>query len=201
MEIMNPAVIATIESGGELKINMGSGKTSKPGFFNLDLVALPNVDIVADINQPLSALPDNSVDAISSCHVFEHITNLPGLMEELYRVCRPGARIEISVPHFSNPHYFSDPTHVRPWGLYTMSYFMDEEDQFGRGVPSYYSKARFLMEKIEFAFYRTSLLDRIVVPFVRALVNSSFSAMEIYERRWCWIFPAWEIRMVIKPKK
>jgi hypothetical protein len=33
-----------------------------------------------------------------------------------------GELIEIIVPHFSNPHYYSDPTHVRFFGLYTMSY-------------------------------------------------------------------------------
>ena len=66
---------------------------------------------------------------IYSRHPLEHVRNFLPLMAELHRVTRPGGRIEIIVPHFSNPYGYSDPTHVRHFGLYTFFYFADEEDQ------------------------------------------------------------------------
>jgi len=201
LKIISPAVQAAIQSGTPIKLNIGGGETRRDGFFNIDRVELPEVDIVADLDSPLSLLPDNSVNAIHSNHVLEHISNILGLMEELHRVCTPDAKIEITVPHFSNPLYYSDPTHVRPWGIYTIAYFMDTEDQIGRTVPCYYSRARFHLLERKLILPRRNPLERVLVPVLRAIFNRFFWAMEIYERRWTWIFPADEIRMVVTPKK
>ncbi|WP_137937967.1 methyltransferase domain-containing protein [Chitinivorax sp. B] len=201
MKILNPAVQAALQSGAPIKLNVGGGTTRRDGYFNIDLVALPEVDIVADLNAPLSLLPDNCVSAVYTSHVLEHVTNLLGLMEELHRVCRPDAMLEIIVPHFSSPLYYSDPTHVRPWGIYTIGYFMDREDQIGRKVPSYYSQARFKLLERRLVFSRSNLFDRLLVPALRAVLNRWFAAMEVYERRWAWIYPALEIRMMVTPKK
>lgn len=193
--------MAAIESGTPIKLNIGGGETRREGYFNIDRVELAEVDIVADLNAPLSLLPDNSVDAVHSNHVLEHISNILGLMEELHRVCTPDAKIAITVPHFSNPWYYSDPTHVRPWGIYTISYFMDAEDQIGRKVPSFYTHARFKLLEHKLVLPRRNLFERITVPIIRAIFNRCFWAVEAYERRWTWIWPAEEIRMIVTPKK
>ncbi|MBB5017577.1 SAM-dependent methyltransferase [Chitinivorax tropicus] len=201
MKILNPAVESALQRGESIKLNIGGGSTRREGYFNIDRVALPEVDIVADLNAPLSLLPDNSVSAIYTNHVLEHIENLLGLMEEIHRICQPDAQIEIIVPHFSSPWYYSDPTHVRPWGIYTIDYFMDKEDQMGRRVPSYYSSARFRLLERKVVFTRKNLFDRIVVPILRVVLNRWFKAMEAYERRWVWIYPVTEIQMRVVPKK
>lgn len=46
-------------------------------------------------------------------HVIEHVANLVGLMEEVYRVCKSGAVVEIVVPYYTSRGAFRDPTHVR----------------------------------------------------------------------------------------
>ena len=33
-------------------------------------------------------------------------------MDELHRICRPGARIQLRTPHFSSMLAYSDPTHT-----------------------------------------------------------------------------------------
>ncbi len=42
--------------------------------------------------------PDNHFDSIFSSEVFEHIFNLPEIMDELYRVLKPGGKILITCP-------------------------------------------------------------------------------------------------------
>jgi SAM-dependent methyltransferase len=48
-------------------------------------------------------VPDGSVSEVYSAHCLEHVQNLSGVLWELARVCRHGARIEIHVPHWLNP--------------------------------------------------------------------------------------------------
>ena len=148
MKILNPSVLSDIESGKGLRLNLGSGTRSLPGYYNVDQLKLPGVDIQADLNEPFSDLPDNCVDEIYCRHTLEHISRLLELMAELHRVGRPGARIEIIVPHFSNPYGYSDPTHVRFFGLYSFFYFCAEGDQPRRKVPSFYLPQRFRVESV-----------------------------------------------------
>src|SRR5580700_4689725 len=137
-----------IESGQGLRLNIGCGLRPRDGYFGVDQAPLPTVDILADLNQPLAELPDQCVVEIYSRHTLEHIHDLLPLMAELHRICRPDARLDIVVPHFSNPYFYSDPTHVRQFGLYTFYYFADEEDQPRRKVPGFYAPERFRVQSV-----------------------------------------------------
>jgi hypothetical protein len=90
-----------------------------------------------------------------SWHTFEHVTNFMQLMEEVYRICAVNARITIVVPHHSNGFGYSDPTHVRFFGLYSMSYFVAKDRQpFSRKVRDFYSAASFDLVHVKIEFYR-----------------------------------------------
>jgi hypothetical protein len=166
MRIINPKVRQAIESGEGLRLNLGSGRRRREGFFGIDHVGLPTTDILANLNEPLTELPDRSVAEIYTRHTLEHVRELLPLMAELHRVCRPDARIEIIVPHFSNPYFYSDPTHVRHFGLYTFFYFADEEDQPRRKVPCFYTAQRFRVESVQIELMRRG---RVRNPFSVAL--------------------------------
>lgn len=192
MGILNLSVKNDIDQGIPLKINLGSGGGKKDGFYGLDIANIDNnVDIVADLNRPLDLLPDNSVSEVYSCHVLEHINNFIGLMEELHRIVRPNGKIEIRVPHFSNPYYYSDPTHVRFFGAYTMYYFVPIEDQPEfRKVPAFYSKCCFKVQSVTITLLNNSLIDRIAFPRLFNFINKSIKRQDFFERRLCRIFPA-----------
>lgn len=201
MKILNKDIKKAIDLGHGISLNLGAGKAKIEGYYNVDIVALHSTDIIADLNYPLEQLPDNSVDAIYSRASFEHIKNFMGLMEEIHRICKSNADIKIVVPHFSNPYYYSDPTHVQPFGLYTMHYFMDEDLQPGRKVPSYYTSARFNLVGIRVQFYRETLLDKFLEPIISRLVNINIHTQDIYERRFSYMYPAWQIIYQLCVKK
>ncbi|CAN6134411.1 Methyltransferase type 11 [Methylophilaceae bacterium] len=198
MKIINKKINEAISLNHGLMLNLGAGNDKVEGYYNVDFIDLPGTDLIADLNKPLEQLPDNSVDAIVSRGSFEHIKNFMGLMVELHRVCKNNADINTIVPHFSNPYYYSDPTHVQPFGLYTMHYFMDESIQFGRKVPDYYTKARYKVEKITIMFYREKLIDKILEPILSRIVNLNIHTQDIYERRFCYLYPAWQIKYEMK---
>jgi SAM-dependent methyltransferase len=195
MRLANSQVAKDLEQGRTLRIDLGSGTRPRSGFYGVDQLDLPGVDIVADLNQPLDLLPDSCVEHLFSSHALEHVEKFIPLMDEIHRILRPNGVLEVIAPHFSNAYYYSDPTHVRFFGLYTMSYFVDLEKQPGsHKVPAFPTRTRFELESVKLSFYRTNLLDRLFVPFLRYFANRSPAAQNFYERRLCWILPAAEMR-------
>ncbi len=127
-----------------MKLEIGCGRSKAPGYVGLDRAALPGVDIVHEIEKfpwpmPNSSgpIPDSSVTDIRAHHVLEHVRDLVGVMEEAYRILKPGGTFSIVVPYYKHEGAFSDPTHVRFFTEQTFHYFADESPF------SYYSKARF----------------------------------------------------------
>ncbi len=98
-----------------LKLNLGSGQRPLPGYLNVDKWGEP------DLRCDLEVFPwpwhDDSVAEVRMIHVLEHLGASPpvflGIIQELYRVCRPDANIHIVVPHPRHDVFISDPTHVR----------------------------------------------------------------------------------------
>jgi SAM-dependent methyltransferase len=121
-----------------VRLNLGCGRSSLPGWVNLDCVDLPGVDVVADLNDcrktPLP-FPDNSVDEFYLSHVIEHIADTLALMQELHRIGKPGAKLVARTPYGSSDDAWEDPTHVRPyfiqsWGYFSQPYFWRADYQF-----------------------------------------------------------------------
>ena len=156
MKILNPEVRADLDSGKLLRLNLGCGAQPRPGFYGVDHLPLPGVDILADLNEPLSDLPTDSVSEVFTHHTLEHVSNLLGLLRELHRVTAPAGRIEAITPHFSNPYAYSDPTHVRFFGLYTFYYFADPDHQPRRKVPAFYLTERFHVENVKCSLIKQS---------------------------------------------
>lgn len=201
MQILNPEVLRDLQAGKKISLNLGCGRRQLPGYYGVDLVALPGVDILADLSEPLTALPTGCVTAVKTRHTLEHVPDLLGLLAELHRVCCHDARIEVIVPHYSNPYGYSDPTHVRFFGVYSFYYFADVRDQPRRKVPGFYIPQRYRVESVRVRLLRESLLNRLVRPVVEPLVNRSITWLDWYERRLCRVLPASEIHYVIRPVK
>lgn len=109
-----------------LKLNVGCGRNTLPGWINLDSFELPGVNIVADLetcgSQPLP-LETGSVSEFLLSHVLEHICNVLPMMQELHRVAAPNAMMTVRVPYGSSDDAFEDPTHVRQVFVGSFGYF------------------------------------------------------------------------------
>ena len=108
--------------GMNLLIDFGCGANKHPGAVGVDRRALPGVDVVCDLEGRLP-FRDSVVRAAYLTRVIEHIHNLNPFMEELYRVCQPGARVFIKTPYYTSREAFVDPTHVRFMTEDTFKYF------------------------------------------------------------------------------
>ncbi len=98
-----------------IKLNLGCGVNLKEGYINVDKYGEP--DLVCDLEQFPWPWEDNSVDEICLDNVLEHLgqetETFLTIIQELYRVCKSGAIISITVPHPRHNTFINDPTHVR----------------------------------------------------------------------------------------
>lgn len=160
-----------------LRLNLGCGRRKMDDAVNLDVTSATNPDVVHDLSIRPWPFEDSTFREVLAFDVIEHLDDFLGTMEEIHRICEPGAIVDISVPHFSSRHAYTDPTHRRFFGSASMDYLSSEH------VLSFYTEARFrvLRNKI---FFEPSLLNKLVWRLANRFPD-------LYEKRFAWIYPAW----------
>jgi len=182
-------------------LELGSGPKKKSGRIGIDRVDLPGVDIVANLEEGLPFLPDNSVDEIHCRSLLEHIDNFENLMKEIVRVLKANGKAYIFVPHFSNPYFYSDYTHKRTFGLYSFYYFVEPEFQLKRKVPVFYSSTRIKILSLKLIFDSPFYISKKIKKFFGWFSNRHHKLMEYYEQNLCYIIPCYGIEIIFTPVK
>lgn len=184
----------------KVEIGCGNNKRLKEAIC-VDILDLPDVDIVFDVNLGLPFFENDSVDEIYSHHVLEHLKDLSSFMNEVYRVLKPGGIFKGEVPHFSNPYFYSDPTHKTTFGLYTLNYFVKNQDTFRRKVPNFYNDLNFEIVKYELIFKNVLIkntLSNWILKFLFSLFNRNSFYQELYEGFFVKFFSCYEIKFELK---
>jgi len=192
---MQDTIDKLMASRDVLVLELGCGDRKRHSdAIGIDVLDCDGVDIVGDIYTVLQHFPDQSISAVYAYHCFEHLLNLNDIMVQLSRVMKTKAALQVVVPHFSNPYYYSDATHRQPFGLYTFSYFA-HETLFTRKCPHYQRNLNFVLKKARLVFksprpfYGRWAIKRVV----QAIFNLNHYLMEFYEENLCWVIPCYEI--------
>jgi len=192
-----------IKSEKPVVLELGCGRKkydfNTDGRIGIDRLDLTNVDIVTDIENGLSYLPDNSVDEIYCKSLLEHIKNFENLMREIVRVLKKSGTYNVFVPHFSNPYYYSDYTHIRFFGLYTFYYFCSDKYQLSRKVPDFYTDIRIKILRQRLKFRSPFKSRHLFKQFLQLVINLHSSVQEFYEENLCYIFPCYGLEVVFTP--
>lgn len=200
-------VLSRLASMPQVKIELGCGPNKRHAdAIGIDMLDYPGVNVIGDIYDVLSRFPSGSVKEVYSYHFVEHVENVDMLLLELARVVCIGGKVEFVAPHFSNPHFYSDPTHRSFFGLYTFCYFANDTP-FVRKVPTYQRELFFEVERVDLRFksFRPFYLRHSIKNVVGRLINSCNYLKELYEENFCYIFPCAEVqyrlRRTVKPKQ
>lgn len=100
-----------------MKLNLGCGDRKLPGYVNVDCYPQCAPDQLVDLEHLPWPWPDDSVDEVVLHHVLEHLgetrNTFIGIIKELWRICRAGAKVHVTVPDPRSDGFLGDPTHVR----------------------------------------------------------------------------------------
>lgn len=194
------SILTRVESGSRIELELGCGNRKRNRqAIGVDVLDYPDVDIVGDVYEVLASFPAQSVDAVYSYHFVEHVPDVPKLLSDLARIVKPNGYVEFVAPHFSNPYFYSDPTHHSFFGLYTFCYYANS-CPFSRHVPMYGYKAEFRIVKVDLIFKSTRpfVLRYGIKRVIGSLFNSCNYFKELYEENFCYLFPCYEVRYILQ---
>ncbi|MET0384576.1 MAG: methyltransferase domain-containing protein [Polyangiales bacterium] len=178
-------------------LDIGCGREKLPGALGLDKNPRSDADIIHDLDQRPWPLDADSFDYVRAQDVLEHVDDFFGVMEEIYRVCRDGALVEVRMPFMSSLHFATDPTHRRAGTSASFDYF-DPRLPLGRYQ---YSTAHF--EKVKFVYGRFhpgvigkvfQVLDTVVVPLCQRFPRG-------YEHFFAYVYPMHDVTYTLRAVK
>lgn len=85
-----------------MKLHVGCGTVRIPGYVNVDIRYLPNVDVV-DNAELLRKFQSEEITEIYACHILEHFSRwvVKTVLKRWYDLLQPDGILYISVPDFS----------------------------------------------------------------------------------------------------
>lgn len=175
----------------------------------VDLNPDADADLVFDLNRYPYDLPEGRFSRIILNHVVEHLNDIPALFDELYRLARPGARIEIVTPHYSNRCSYTDPTHRQHLGVQFIDWFAvrpDRDDSltFRRKAGRFVFEHSFDYETLRQPSQFLLLSQRITFSRIFKMLGVQWLANRYY-RFWEFYFalllPARDMHLVLEVRK
>lgn len=119
-------------------LDVGCGVNKYAGSVGIDRNSASAADVICDLDHFPYPFADRSFDGLRAIHVIEHVQDVMKTMEEFHRLVRPGGRVRIETPHYTDFSSFCDPTHRSHLNSYSFRYFGEDDAGFG-----YYSNVRF----------------------------------------------------------
>ena len=176
------------------KYNLGCGNQYLYGWVNIDRFADVKPDMVMNLEAFPWPIESDSADEVLLNHVLEHLggnsDTFLSVMKELYRICRPGAKIVIRVPDPRHDDFFGDPTHQRPIipSLFQTFDLAINEDWVSRGLPGTplgkYLRVDFATTSVRqfldsYWIYNTEKLPEADRQFARRSYNNAVQVSEV----------------------
>jgi SAM-dependent methyltransferase len=111
-------------------LDIGCGTHKTPGAIGMDINPRTDADVIHDLDAFPYPFPDDEFDLIVGNQVIEHVADVMGVIAELYRIAKPGARLRLDTPHFSDIASYTDPTHRRHLTTESFAYFTGNRPDF-----------------------------------------------------------------------
>src|SRR5258708_29777301 len=162
-------------------LNVGCGSKKIPDSVGVDFDPQSCADVIHDLDNFPWPFADGAFDQIVCQHVLEHLRNPRRAMEELRRLARPGALVEIATPHYSSPDSWGDMTHYMHFSLKTFEPFYQSK----AGTPPF----ELVVRRLFFSRGLPSLIGRAIA----ATLGCTF-----YEKYCCFVFRATNMEFTLR---
>jgi SAM-dependent methyltransferase len=132
-----------------MTLDVGCGRNKHPGAIGIDRNRDAAADVICDLDHVPYPFRENRFDQIRVIHVIEHVSDVIATMEELHRLSRPGGRILIETPHYTDFSSYCDPTHRWHLNSFSFRYFGEDNGGFG-----FYTRARMRQLRVQVKLLR-----------------------------------------------
>jgi SAM-dependent methyltransferase len=173
-------------------VDLGCGEKKRDGTIGVDFNQRTNPDIVHDLNIFPYPFKDSSIDMVYLDNTLEHLDDVIKVMEEVYRILKPGGKAKIITPYFRSVWGFLDPTHKHFFAVNSFSFY-DPDHIVCRRYK--YTDARFKTKKIRFnETLSNNVLKKCVIAFANRFPWT-------YEYRISHLYPLDDITYYIEKSK
>lgn len=115
-----PMVGKWADDRGLLKVDLGGGLRSEPGYVTVDANNPASIQADLDLRWPFQ---DNSVGVFRATDIIEHLKDPIHTMNEAWRCLAHGGFFMIDVPSTDGRGAFQDPTHASFWNSNSFLYY------------------------------------------------------------------------------
>jgi len=126
--IEGPSTVSPVNSKSILDVGCGQNKFA--GAIGIDSNLRSHADVIHDLGVFPYPFENDQFDLVICRHVIEHVPDVMGFVTELHRITKPGGRLKIVTPHYSNPDWATDPTHRNHFNSYSFKCFIPSETPF-----------------------------------------------------------------------
>lgn len=156
-------------------LHVACGRDKYTGAVGVDINPASDAEVKHDLNRFPYPFGDGEFDTAICVSAMEHLADTVGAMKELYRILRPGGRLFIVTPHFSDAGSWIDPTHSHHFSARSFDYFIDGTALFGQY--GYYSGCRFRLVERRLTLH----------PVFRAFEPLANRHVAFYEETACYV--------------
>lgn len=164
-------------------LDFGCGTAKVKNAIGVDKFLLPGVDVVADLDVYPYPFADNVFDKVYMNDIIEHLPDTIKTMEEIYRICKPNAKVYIRTINWNSHYNAMDPTHVRTFHERSFDFFGHYP---GR---DYYSKARFDVVSVKYGYnenakklFRSEKLMKYLSYFLNNVLESLYFDLRVIKK-------------------
>ncbi len=136
--------------GGEedrKKLQLGCGLAKREGYINVDSIEAVKPDVLWNLNEFPYPFDDNTFEEVLAYSILEHLDDVVKVMEELHRIMKPNAILDITVPYWDGFGFASDPTHKTMFTEHTFEFFTGKADY------SFITTARFKITQMTLVYH------------------------------------------------
>lgn len=154
-------------------LNIGCGYDIDPRFTNTDMRLDMGADALWDL-EGKSPFQDGQFQTIVASHILEHVYRLMPLMDEIYRILKPGGHLIVFVPYWSSMAAIANPEHVRFFCEQSWAFFDKTNNGFKKGANCRYDngwKHDFFTEAVILEPEPDLLKDSAVEKKIRSEIN------------------------------
>ena len=169
-------------------LELGCGNTKERGAYGVDMNPRSMADLVHNLDVFPYPIPDNTFGRIVCQDVLEHVGDFVTTMEEIWRIAKPGAKIEVSGPFMISVNFYSDPTHKRAFTSSSFDYFIPGTSAFEYN----YSEIQFTLLSVVYDKYENR---HKLHKWLLQLANKN---KKLYESRYAFLYPVYQIYFTLE---